>query len=127
MSREEIFNILGRKCCLCGSKENLHIHHKLPYWLWCYVGETDGGIFSIAFIDNYEVLCNECHKQKHRFLNKNLVKGFKYHYGVEIRWKPPNRLNSFPYPVYVNEDWWGIYTILQKKWIWEESHPLWRE
>ena len=124
MSREEILDILGRKCDLCGSKENLHIHHKLPHWLWRYVGKTDGGNFSVEFIDNYEVLCNECHKQKHAFLNKNLVKGFKYHYSLRIRWKRSFSVNIYPYTVYVDEDQWQIITMGDIKWIWEDSKPL---
>ena len=120
MSKREILDKLGRKCSSCGSTENLHIHHKLPHWLWAYVGKTDGGKFSIEFIDNYEVLCNECHRRKHKFLSYNLVLGFKYHYGIEIRWKPPNHLNSFPYPVYFSKDYWKVATFAGE-WVWNSK------
>ena len=115
---KKIFDKLGRKCNSCGSKNHLHIHHKLPHWLWSYVEKTDGGKYSIEFIDNYEILCNECHRKKHIFLNNNLVLGFKYHYCKKVRWKRPDRLNTIPCTAYFSEDYWGIMTPYGK-WVWE--------
>ena len=109
--KDEILNRLGRKCKSCGTKENLHIHHKLPYWLWRYVGETDKDIgFSIRFIDNYEVVCRDCHHKRHAFLNRHLASGFKWHYVFKLRWRPPSYRNSFLYTVVVADDYWSIGT-----------------
>ena len=80
--------------------------------------KTDGGKYSIEFLDNYEILCNECHRKKHIFLNNNLVLGFKYHYCKKVRWKRPDRLNTIPCTAYFSEDYWGIMTPYGK-WVWE--------
>ena len=90
------------------------------FWLWSYVEKTDGGNFSIEFIDNYEILCNDCHRRKHIFLNQNLVLGFKYQYSVKIRWKQPDHLNSINYTIYFSKDSWGIETPVGK-WIWDRK------
>jgi len=113
MEREEIIRILGGKCISCGSKKRLHIHHKLPHWLWRYVGETDRGVFSRRFLDNYEIVCYKCHQKRHGFINRWLVIGFKWHYTFDFRWRRPNLKNIFTYQILVNDEYWtfGTYEI----------------
>lgn len=46
-------------CSVCGSKENLEAHHKVP-WEYSITGRTD--------VDNGECLCEKCHKMMHNDL-----------------------------------------------------------
>jgi len=52
--RENAFQKYGRHCDRCGSKNNLHIHHKIPLSL--------GGSNEIG---NLVVLCESCHEGTH--------------------------------------------------------------
>lgn len=112
MGKREIREVLGGKCVSCGSKNGLHIHHKLPSWLWRYVGETDKGIVSPRFLGNYELVCNECHLKRHVFINKYLAIGFKWHCIFEIRWKAPNHRNELTYDVAINDKYWTLGTFM---------------
>lgn len=79
--------------------------------------KTDEGKFSIEFVDNYEILCSNCHRKKHVFLNINLVLGFKYHYCIKVRWKKSGLLNTIAYTVYFSMEYWGIQTP-SGQWVW---------
>lgn len=105
MVREEILDILGRKCKSCRSKKRLEIHHILPYWLWRYVGRTDEGVFSTKFLSNYEVLCRRCHMERHRFFQENLHYGFRCHHSFKINWnrRIGANITHFTYEVCVDE------------------------
>lgn len=54
--RTEAFQHFGHECNICGSHENLQVHHKLK--------KTMGGLDEI---ENLEVLCRDCHEAKHGF------------------------------------------------------------
>lgn len=57
--RNEILDLLGRKCSSCGATTNLHVHHKYYNFdlkPWEYPNE--------AFL----VLCKECHDKTHNIL-----------------------------------------------------------
>lgn len=47
------------KCEICGDKENLVAHHKIP-WAYSIKGRTD--------VRNGQCLCDECHKMMHNDL-----------------------------------------------------------
>ena len=46
--------LISRNCMQCGSKNNLHLHHKIPK---SYGGTNE--------IDNLVTLCNKCHLKSH--------------------------------------------------------------
>ena len=51
------------KCCLCGNKNNLHVHHIIP------ISEDINLMYNE---DNCLTLCQKCHQKKHP--NNNLFK-----------------------------------------------------
>ena len=52
----------GRKCCHCGSKYNLHVHHHT------YPGTTKDGQWHLDCKENLTTLCKECHRQEHELI-----------------------------------------------------------
>lgn len=61
----------GRKCVLCGSRENLHRHHLVP--------RKDGGT---EIEENKIYLCRDCHEDVHAGRVYLLVKGIKQWRGL---------------------------------------------
>lgn len=53
--REKAMKRDNGKCVKCGSKEQLHLHHKLPI--------LDGGLDTLG---NVEMLCKNCHALEHK-------------------------------------------------------------
>ncbi|WP_084064545.1 HNH endonuclease signature motif containing protein [Paenibacillus stellifer] len=52
--RELVYKRDKRRCCRCGNKKNLHIHHKIHV--------EDGGTNDPS---NLELLCDLCHALEH--------------------------------------------------------------
>ena len=82
--RQTILKRDGFKCTVCGSKENLHIHHTYYVWgikPWCYP--------NISLI----TVCEECHHQYHLYnedvILKKLPKGKNKHI---LKKKPPPKV-----------------------------------
>lgn len=50
--RDWIIEVLGDRCSVCGSRKNLHVHHKT----YDSVGNEGQ--------EDVEVLCSECHKKE---------------------------------------------------------------
>lgn len=62
--REEVFKTLGKQCEVCGIEKKLHVHHK------SYKIDEDTNHYFPPWeypIDNFAVLCEECHKQAHKY------------------------------------------------------------
>jgi len=66
--RDKIIKQLGGKCIACGTTDNLHIHHIIPY-----NGKNHRGRGAIARLldwknnmDKICLLCEECHKLYHQ-------------------------------------------------------------
>ncbi len=57
--KQQVFEIWGKKCYVCGSEKNLTIHHIKP--------KSRGGSNDI---NNFIPLCRSCHDDFHKFLNK---------------------------------------------------------
>ena len=76
--REEVFETKGRKCALCGSTINLHVHHIIPL---CIGGEDD--------IENLMVLCEKCHEKRHGF-SFQYKNDFEDDYEIRREIKHPN-------------------------------------
>ena len=76
--REDVFQKNGRKCEICGKKENLEIHHRTSFYSIIKTYSIDD-IYK-AFecdalwdIDNGSVVCKFCHEktQSHQYRNRN--------------------------------------------------------
>jgi len=76
--KERIIQKLGGKCKICGSKENLHIHHRIK----TLRGEGRGRFERLCDwkrnLNNLELLCKECHMKVE----------FRNHVHTPIEYKP---------------------------------------
>lgn len=71
-------NILLTKCDICGSKEDLEVHHILEQHTSTsdnLVSNKEGDVISKNDISNLCVLCRECHTQNHN--SKQKIDGWK--------------------------------------------------
>ena len=51
----------GQKCCVCGSKKGLEVHHK------SYRNRGNMGVFGImAEVADCVTLCHKCHQREHK-------------------------------------------------------------
>ena len=55
--REKVFEKYGRYCSMCGSEQNVQVHHKIPI--------RDGGTNEL---ENLIPLCRDCHQEIHHFV-----------------------------------------------------------
>ena len=75
--RQKCRRYLKKKCELCGSKENLTIHHKIP---------LSRGIDTSK--ENCQTLCEDCHKDVHGSIKKKFKKiNKKYQSGTKKQHK----------------------------------------
>ena len=54
--RQEVFRYYGKSCCLCGSRENLHVHHRR----YDNLGHEP--------MEDLCVLCSSCHAKYHKHI-----------------------------------------------------------
>lgn len=74
-TREKVFEIYGRKCFLCGSTEEINVHHKIP--------RNQGGTNDIT---NLLPLCRNCHQDYHHFKFDDYKNySFNDKYGVRVK------------------------------------------
>lgn len=67
--REKALSYYGEECQLCGTEDNLVVHHKdLNHY-------DDDNFFTNNDIDNLEVLCKSCHAKSHNVLNPGYFEG----------------------------------------------------
>lgn len=67
--REEVLKRDNYQCVMCGSKENLEIHHRIPYSSFLLPRNANR-------LDNLITLCKKCHRNKHREEYEILAKAF---------------------------------------------------
>lgn len=61
--REQVLDRDGRQCVRCGSSDNLHAHHIVPW--------ADSPALRLV-VENGESLCGECHGMEHPDLSPRL-------------------------------------------------------
>lgn len=61
--REKALDRDGHECLICGSTDDLHVHHKTP--IRQFDRETDRWYKLANALDNLVTLCNSCHKTVH--------------------------------------------------------------
>jgi DNA mismatch repair protein MutS len=67
--------IIMEKCMICGSEKDLHTHHIVPQKMSDQDGYIVGAVGDIFHKDkkyNLQVLCEDCHHETHKSLNKHI-------------------------------------------------------
>lgn len=68
--REKVFEKYGRCCSMCGSNQNIEVHHKIPI--------REGGTNEL---ENLIPLCRDCHQEIHHFVFSKEPKDISSKYG----------------------------------------------
>ena len=71
--RQKVFETYGYRCMLCGSYEQINVHHVIPI--------SRGGCNDI---ENLVPLCQSCHKKLHSFEFTNSLKKIPDDYGFNV-------------------------------------------
>lgn len=75
--RQKVFELLGGCCCLCRSLDDLEIDHINPLYKRSRQSILSQGLSTtMKEIDNLQLLCKSCHKQRSDAQRKAAFKAF---------------------------------------------------
>lgn len=84
---KKVLNKFNYSCYICGSKDNLVVHH-LDGYDWCKEKRTD--------VNNGVCLCNKCHKSFHSKFGYKNSKKEDFDKFIECEYKPNEKLKEQP-------------------------------